>query len=283
MAVSAPAEAAMRGAMAPVPHRVLSRTRETPDTWTLELESLGEPVRPRPGQFDMLYAFGVGEVPISTSGETAGDGLLTHTVRAVGAVTQALCAAEEGTLVWVRGPYGNEWPLAEAAGGDLVIVAGGIGLAPLRPAVRHALAHRDDYGTLSVLVGARTPADLLYVHELERWRSRLDAEVDVTVDAAAAGWHGRVGLVTKLVPGALFDPENATALVCGPEVMMRAVVRALADRGLPTERIWISLERNMRCGVGHCGHCQLGPTLICRDGPVYRADEMLRLLEVREL
>jgi anaerobic sulfite reductase subunit B len=269
--------------MAPVPHRVLSRAQETADTWTLELEPLGEAVRPRAGQFDMLYAFGVGEVPISTSGDHDGSGKLTHTIRAVGAVTTALCALDPGALVWVRGPYGNEWPLAAATGGDLVIVAGGIGLAPLRPAVRHALAQRDDYGAVSVLVGARTPGDLLFVHEVEEWRSRLDAEVDVTVDAAAAGWHGRVGLVTKLIPGAVFDPERATAFVCGPEVMMVFVVRALVDRGMPADRIWISMERNMRCGVGHCGHCQLGPTLICRDGPVYRADEMMRLMEVREL
>jgi NAD(P)H-flavin reductase len=267
--------------MTPVPHRVRSRVRETHDTWTLELESLAEPIRPRAGQFDMLYAHGVGEVPISVSGDH--EGALTHTVRAVGAVTSALCSLEPGALVWVRGPYGNEWPLAEAVGRDLVVVAGGIGLAPLRPALRHALAHREDYGVLSVAVGARTPADLLYVHEIEAWRARLDAEVDVTVDAATPGWRGRVGLVTKLIPGAPFDPENAVALVCGPEVMMIFVVRALVERGMPASRIWISLERNMRCGVGHCGHCQLGPTLICRDGPVYRADEVARLLEVREL
>jgi NAD(P)H-flavin reductase len=231
----------------------------------------------------MVSAFGVGEVPISTSGDPDGSGPLTHTVRAVGAVTEAICALEAGDVVGVRGPFGNEWPLDEAAGGDLVVVAGGIGLAPLRPAIRHALGHRDRYGAVSVLVGARTPSDLLFVRELEDWRARLDVEVDVTVDAAPAGWRGRVGLVTTLIPGAVFDPESATALVCGPEVMMTFVVRALVERGLPVERIWLSMERNMRCGVGHCGHCQLGPKLICRDGPVFRADEMMSLMEVREL
>lgn len=269
--------------MTPLLHRVLSRTRETTDTWTLELEPLDEAVRPRAGQFDMLYAFGVGEAPISTSGEHLGDGPLTHTVREVGAVTGALCRLEPGDPVGVRGPFGNGWPLAEAAGGDLLVVAGGIGLAPLRPAIRHALAQRGDYGRVSVLLGTRTPGELLFVHEVEEWRSRFDVEVDVTVDAAAQGWHGRVGLVTTLIPGAVFDPAEATALVCGPEVMMVFVVRALVDRGVPAERIWVSLERNMRCGVGHCGHCQLGPALICRDGPVFRADVMSRLLEVREL
>ena len=276
-------EAAVRGAMTPVPHRVVSRTQETADTWTLELEPLADRVRPRAGQFDMLYAFGVGEVPISTSGDHDGDGPLTHTIRAVGAVTRALCAAEPGAVIGVRGPFGTEWPLAEAVGGDLLVVAGGIGLAPLRPAIRHALERREDYGSVSVLVGARTPQDLLFVSELEAWRARLDAEVDVTVDAAASGWHGRVGLVTTLIPGAVIDPATAAALVCGPEVMMTFVVRALLERGVPLERIWVSMERNMRCAVGHCGHCQLGPTLICRDGAVFPAGAMQRLMEVREL
>jgi len=282
MAASASAESA-RGVMAPLPYRVRSRSQETADTWTLDLDPLGDAVRPRAGQFDMLYAFGVGEVPISTSGAHEGDGRLTHTIRAVGPVTRALCAVDEDAVVGVRGPFGNEWPLAAAAGGDLLVVAGGIGLAPLRPAIRHALTHRGDFGAVSVLLGARTPADLLFVGEVEGWRSRLDAEVDVTVDAAAVGWHGRVGLVTTLIPGAPVDPATATALVCGPEIMMGFVVRALLERGLPIERIWLSMERNMRCGVGHCGHCQLGPKLICRDGPVFRADEMMELMEVREL
>jgi NAD(P)H-flavin reductase len=283
MAASASAEAPLRGAMTPVPYRVRSRTRETHDTWTLELDPLADAVRPRAGQFDMLHAFSVGEVPISTSGEHDGAGALTHTIRSVGSVTRALCALEQGSVVGVRGPFGNEWPLAEAAGGDLVVVAGGIGLAPLRPAIRHALARREDYGAISVLLGARTPEDLLYASEVEQWRSRFDAEVDVTVDAAAPGWRGRVGLVTTLIPGAVFDSASASAFVCGPEIMMVFVVRALLDRGLPIERIWISMERNMRCGVGHCGHCQLGPVLVCRDGPVFRADEMMPLMEVREL
>jgi NAD(P)H-flavin reductase len=280
---SSPTEAPPAGVMTPLLHRVLSRAQETRDTWTLELEPLSEPIRPRAGQFDMLYVHGVGEVPISTSGEHDGDGPLTHTIREVGAVTRALCALDPGGLVGVRGPFGNEWPLAEASGGDLVVVAGGIGLAPLRPAIRHALAHRDGYAALSVLLGARTPGELLFVEEVEDWRSRFDVEVDVTVDAAASGWHGRVGLVTSLIPGAVFDPANTTAFVCGPEIMMVFVVRELVERGLPLERIWISMERNMRCGVGHCGHCQLGPTLICRDGPVFRADDMTKLMEVREL
>lgn len=269
--------------MTPAPYRVVGRRRETADTWTLELEPLAARIAPLPGQFAMLYVHGVGEVPISTSGVPQGGRPLTHTVRAVGPVSAALCASEEGSIVGVRGPFGTAWPLAEARGRDLVVVAGGIGLAPLRPTVLHALAHRGDFGAFSLLVGARTPDDLLYVDELEGWRSRLDAEVLVTVDAASPAWHGRVGLVTTLVPAAPFDPARAVALVCGPEIMITFVARALVERGLARERIWVSTERNMRCGLGHCGHCQLGPLLVCRDGPVLRYDEVEGLLGVREL
>ena len=283
MAVSTSTEVPVRGAMLPVPHRVTARVQETADTTTLEFESLGNRVRLRAGQFAMLYVFGVGEVPISTSGDHEGDGPLTHTIRPVGAVTRALCALEPGAVVGVRGPFGTEWPLAETASGDLLLVGGGIGLAPLRPAIRHALDRRDHDRSVSVLVGARTPQDLLYVEESERWAAEPDVEVALTVDAAAAGWEGRVGLVTTLIPDAAVDPATASAFVCGPQVMMTFVVRALLQRGVPLARIWVSMERNMRCAVGHCGHCQLGPTLICRDGPVFAARAMVPLMAVREL
>lgn len=283
MATVPAAETAPHGAMAPEPYRVVSRAPETADTWTLLLEPLGAPIAPAPGQFNMLYAFGVGEVPISTSAAPEPGGELVHTIRAVGPVTQKLCATKPGDVIGVRGPFGTTWPLEEARGGDLVIVAGGIGLAPVRPAVYHALTHRDDYGSFCLLVGARTPADLLYVRELEDWRGRFDVEVGVTVDSAVGDWHGRVGVVPRLIPGAAFDPAAATVLVVGPEVMMTFTALALLERGVPKERIYVSMERNMRCGLGHCGHCQLGPVLICRDGPVFRYDEMEALMGVREL
>lgn len=283
MATAPTADPVARGAMAPEPYRLVSRAPETADTWTLLLEPLGAPIVPAPGQFNMLYAFGVGEVPISTSAAPEPGGELVHTIRAVGPVTRALCAAEPGDVIGVRGPFGTSWPLERARGGDLVVVAGGIGLAPVRPAIYHALTHRDDYGSFCLLVGARTPDDLLYVRELEDWRGRFDVEVGVTVDSAVGDWHGRVGVVTRLIPAAAFDPAAATALVVGPEVMMTFTARALLERGIPKERIHVSMERNMRCGVGHCGHCQLGPVLICRDGPVFRYDEMEALMEVREL
>lgn len=283
MAAIPATEPVPHGAMTPVPYRVAERTQETRDTWTLSLDPLAAPVRPAPGQFVMLHAFGVGEVPISTSGGPDPAGRLTHTIRAVGPVSAALGAAAAGSVVGVRGPFGTAWPLEQARGRDLVVVAGGIGLAPLRPAFRAALAERERLGALSLLIGARTPDDLLFGDEVAAWRSHRDAEVLVTVDAARPDWHGRVGLVTSLVPVAPLDPATAVAFVCGPEVMMAFVARALVDRGIERDRIWISTERNMRCGLGHCGHCQLGPLLICRDGPVLRYDRIAPLLEVREL
>ena len=263
--------------MAPRPFTVRERVQETTDTWTITLEPVaGEPLSIAPGQFVMVYAFGIGEVPISVSAPP-----LVLTVRAVGAVTEAICAGGRGAVLGVRGPFGTAWPIAAAREADVVVVAGGIGLAPLRPVVLHALERRDEYGEVALLYGARTPADLLYGVQLERWREH--ASVDVTVDAAEPGWGGKVGVVPRLVPTARFDPRSAVAFVCGPEIMMQFSVQALLDRGVPADRIHLSLERNMRCGLGHCGHCQLGPTLICRDGPVYAYETAAPWLEVREL
>ena len=268
-------------------YRVTSRREDTADTVTLELTEPAQPVPAfAPGQFAMLTAFGVGEVPISVSGLGDSSGgrarRLEHTLRAVGAVTRALHAAPPGSLIGVRGPFGTSWDVASAAGRDIVIVAGGIGLAPLRPVVLTALADRSRYGRIVLLTGARTPGDLLYADELERWR-RAGVEVAITVDRADSGWSGQVGLVTALIEPAGLAPDNSVAFVCGPDVMMRFTADALAARGIPASRIRVSLERNMRCGVGWCGHCQLGPLLVCRDGPVVGYDRAAALMRVREL
>jgi NAD(P)H-flavin reductase len=278
--------------MVPRPFRVQRVRRELRDTWTLLLAP-DEPAEQqravgyRPGQFNMLYAFGVGEIPISFSGDPSGalarSGELVHTVRAVGAVSRALCALKRGACVGVRGPFGSAWPLEACQGHDVLVVAGGIGLAPLRPVVYELLANRERYGRVSLLDGARTPGDLLYRMEIERWRARGHIEVLVTVDRGTAAWTGSVGVVTKLIERAHFDPTSAAALVCGPEIMMRFTARELLARGLTAERIYISLERNMQCAVSHCGHCQFGPVLVCRDGPVFRYDHVARLLLQREL
>ncbi len=278
-----PAAEPLAEPMWPRLYRVHGRRRETYDTFTLDLEAVGVAGEFAPGQLNMLYVFGVGEVPISISGDPARADVLAHTVRAVGPVTRGLAALRRGATVGVRGPFGNHWPMAEAAGSDLVVVAGGIGLAPLRPALYRLLAQREKYGRVVLLYGARTPADLLYVPELERWRGRMDLDVDVTVDAAADGWRGNVGVVTTLIPRARFDPPNTIALVCGPEIMMRFTVRELQARGIPDERIYLSLERNMKCGIGFCGHCQYGPAFVCRDGPVFRYDRIAPFFRIKEL
>jgi anaerobic sulfite reductase subunit B len=279
---TAAAELRTHGAMAPQPFAVARRERETEDTWTLTLEPL-EGAGPviAPGQFVMAYAFGIGEVPISVSGPAFAPGPVVLTIRAVGAVTRALCASRRGARIGLRGPFGTSWPVEAAVGGDVLVVAGGIGLAPLRSTVLHAISERDRYGEVTLLYGARTPGDLLYRRQLEEWRAAVS--VDVIVDAAGADWRGQVGVVPKLVAGARFRPEATTAFVVGPEIMLHFTVEALLERGLPADRIHVSLERHMDCGVGLCGHCQLGPTLICRDGPVYSYEEVAPWLAVREL
>ncbi|MEU9842838.1 FAD/NAD(P)-binding protein [Actinomadura sp. NPDC048032] len=274
--------------MTPVPYRVTARRAETADTVTLRLEPVAATLaEPAPGQFTMMYAFGVGEAPISVSRVGPGMGsessrALEQTVRAVGAVTQAVCAARPGEVLGLRGPFGAGWGLDEARGHDLVVAAGGIGLAPLRPVVLRALADRDAFGRIAVLIGARTPGDLLFGGELDAWRAR-GAQVEVTVDRPAPGWSGQVGLVTALAGAADVDPARTAAFVCGPEIMMRLTARALTGLGVPAGNVRLSLERSMRCGVGWCGHCQLGPLLVCRDGPVVPYPRAAALMTVREL
>lgn len=270
--------------MAPRVARVRRRRRDAPGVWTLELEADNVGVdRPSPGQFNMLTAFGVGEAAISLSGDPAKAGRLTHTIRAVGAVSSALVRLGPGEALGLRGPFGAGWPMAEAAGRDVVIMAGGLGLAPLRPALYRLLAERGRYGQVTLLYGTRSPTDILFRRELETWRRRLDLEIEVTVDHAAADWRGHVGVVTNLVRHATFDPAKSIALVCGPEIMMRFSISALLDAGLSDQSIYLSMERNMKCAVALCGHCQFGGVLICRDGPVFRQDQVADLLRHKEL
>ena len=269
-------------ATAPEFFPVRKRHGELPDTWTLEIEPLAAfPFLP--GQFNMLYVFGVGEVPISISGDPTTPEVLVHTVRAVGKTSAAICALRPGTRLGVRGPYGVPWPVGEAAGGDVVVVAGGLGLAPLRPALYQLMARRERYGRVFLFYGGRSPELLLYASELKRWRGRFDLDVQVTVDSASAGWRGNIGVVTKLIERAGFDASNITALVCGPEIMMRFAVGGLMARGVPAGRIYVSMERNMKCAVGLCGHCQYGPRLVCRDGPVFPYSTIERDFKVHEL
>ncbi|MBI2933471.1 MAG: FAD/NAD(P)-binding protein [Planctomycetes bacterium] len=264
--------------------RVRKNRRETADTRTLELVPRDETEAPawRPGQFMMLYVFGVGEIPISISGDPAQREAIVHTVRAAGAVSRAICEAKPGFAIGVRGPFGSAWPMGECEGDDVVLVAGGIGLAPLRPVLYAIMADRARYRRVSLLIGARTPDILLYPREFDRWRAR-DIDVRVTVDAAALGWEGSVGPVTTLVPRADFEHSRASAFIVGPEIMMKFAVQALSDRGVPRERLFVSMERNMKCAIGFCGHCQLGPAFICKDGPVFAYPRLEPWLVIRNI
>lgn len=271
--------------MMPRPYSVRRVRRETADTFTMELVAASEGID-RPfvaGQFNMLYVFGAGEVPISISGDPLRPGSIVHTTRAVGTVTGAMRRLRPGGMVGVRGPFGTHWPVAEAAGSDVVLVAGGIGLAPLRPALYSLLAQREKYGKIVLLYGTRSPADILFRRELEQWRARFDLDVYVSVDRGQGGWRGNIGVVTTLIHRAPFDALNAVAMVCGPEVMMRFTAMELEKRGIGANDIYVSMERNMKCAIGLCGHCQFGPAFICKDGPVFSYIRIRDLLCQREV
>jgi len=265
-------------------YRINRVWRELSDTVTLEIAPSQGP-RPNyaPGQFNMLYAFGVGEVAISISGDRTDHRTFVHTVRDVGAASHAIASLGVGATIGVRGPFGTAWPVAEAEGSDIVIVAGGLGLAPLRPAIYHVLANRARYGHVAILFGTRHPQDMLYRDELAAWRRNLDISVEVTVDHAESDWRGNVGVVPALIPRVSFDPRDTVALVCGPEIMMRFTANALRDAGVAPDRISLSMERNMKCAIGLCGHCQFGPAFVCKDGPVMRFDRIERIFAVREI
>lgn len=272
-------------AMRPTPYRLVRRRRETLDTATFEFVPAGPEQLPAldPGQFNMLSVFGVGEAAFSSCGESPRPGAFVHTIRAVGTVTHAIHRLKRGAMVGLRGPFGNPWPLAQTTGKDVLLIAGGLGIAPLRGALRSLLKAAAPPRRVTLLYGARAPADLVYRHELRQLRRRDKPPVFLTVDRPDRLWRGHVGVVPKLLTLAAVDPGQTLALVCGPEVMMRFTARALAAIGLDDAQIYVSLERNMSCALGFCGHCQFGPVFICKDGPVFRYDRVRHWLDISEL
>ena len=244
-----------------------------------------------PGQFNMLYLPGAGEIAISICDaprDAAGperEGRLAHTIRVAGNVTKTLSRLSVGDTIGLRGPYGVGWPLEKCPGQDVVVVAGGIGLAPLRPLILSLLHDRESYGNLHLLYGARTPETILYADQFSGWIERGFA-IHTTVDRplpAKEPWQGNVGVVTLLLERLPLDPANTIVICCGPEVMMKYTAITSMQRGIPDSRIWVSMERNMQCAVGFCGHCQLGPDFVCKDGPVFRYDRMARFMHVEAL
>lgn len=273
----------------PRPWEVVSTRRETWDTRTitirpqeggpLGLDRAGGPLGPRPGQFGMLYAFGVGEVAISFS--SIDDDTVSHTIRSVGKVSGALSRLGPGAMVGVRGPFGTGWDADEHSGREIVIVAGGVGLAPLKPLIDQLRRNPERYSRVHVLYGARDPDNIIFSGEIDDWSRAFDFQV--TVDSADAGWHGKVGVVISLLDRIEMDPANVTAFICGPEIMMRFTVERLTSLGVDEQQIFLSMERNMKCAVGFCGHCQFGPSFICRDGPVFPYGSVARELRIAEL
>ncbi len=274
-----------RAVMEPVPVRIASLSKETHDTFTLTVAPPpGDPVSAfEPGQFSMLYCLGVGELPISISGDPAVRDSLTYTIRSVGQVTYQLVTRRPGDFIGVRGPFGSSWPLKEALGKSVLIVAGGIGLAPLRPAIYSILRHRGDYNRLVILYGSRSPRDLLYRREFEAWGLLPDTQALCTVDYGGLSWRGHVGVVTTLFRLVRMQPQETVAMICGPEIMMRYAARELEARGLPPAQIYLSMERNMKCGAGFCGHCQMGPYFVCKHGPVFAWPEIRPYMDLYEL
>jgi len=244
-------------------------------TYDLSLEDpvVAQGYRFRPGQFNMLYVPGYGESAISISSDPQDHATLSHTVRAAGNVTKALSRHQVGDCIGLRGPFGSAWPVDACRGKDVVLACGGIGLAPLRPVIYHILSHRSDYGRVMLLYGARAPGDLLYTEQFDTWRE-AGIEVEVTVDRAQPEWRGHIGVVPVLFYRLRLDETKTVVLTCGPEIMMRFVIFEALARQVRSEDIYISLERNMSCAMGFCGHCQLGPAFVCKDGPVFSYKQM---------
>ncbi len=276
--MSVPLETGIADPMLPVAVRVASVTRETHDTCTLVTEAADSGGLPAfaPGQFSMLYSYGVGEVPISISGDPGVENRLVYTIRSVGAVSGALVNRHPGDEITMRGPFGSAWPVEAARGSDVLLIAGGIGIAPLRPVIYHVLSHRGDYGRFIILYGARSPKERLFAKELKTWSATPGMQVFSTVDTGGSTWRGHVGLVTKLLRFIKLRPDQTVAMTCGPEIMMRFVTRELTAQKVADENIYLSMELNMKCAVGFCGHCQLGPYFLCKDGPVFRYAELRR-------
>lgn len=265
-------------------HRLTWTRRENRYTVSFRMEPLEghSPLSPAdPGQFNMIYLPGAGEVAISVSRREP----LEHTVAAVGSITIPLCKMKAGGVVGLRGPFGRPWPITDVRGKDLILMAGGLGLAPLRPVLHEVLRLRPEFGRVWFLYGARSPSEQLFKNELRLWRSRFDIDFLVTVDRAEPSWRGEVGLVTDLLRQVdrRLQSSRTAAFVCGPDAMMRGSIAELQRRGLSSDDIYLSSERNMKCGMGVCGHCQLGPLFLCRDGPVLSLRQVEPYLEVAEI
>ncbi|HET8760721.1 MAG TPA: FAD/NAD(P)-binding protein, partial [Nitrospiria bacterium] len=267
----------------PIPAVIVEKRAETRGIYTFRLRIRDEAQRAafrfRPGQFNMLYVFGVGEIPISIASDPDDSDALDHTVRIVGNVTGVLERLSAGDAVGLRGPYGSSWPLGEAQGRDVILITGGLGCAPVVSVISYVVRRRDRYGALKILHGVKAPKDLLYRERFTAWAARPNTEVHLTTDQPDRRWRHHTGVVTGLLDNLAIAPFNSVVMMCGPEGMMRAAAAYLFNAGVPAERVYVSIERNMKCAVGLCGHCQMGSEFVCKTGPVFRYDRIRQWFE----
>jgi NAD(P)H-flavin reductase len=273
-------ETTIENTFEPIPFTIVSVKQEIERCFTIEL-STEQPFVFHPGQFNMVYAFGHGEVPISMSGSCSDKNKIIHTIRSVGSVTEELERSKPGECLGIRGPFGSYWPIEKYTGKDIIIMAGGLGIAPVRPLIYHVLENRSLYNNVYLLYGTRSPKTILFNDELDAWNKLID--VKVTVDSTTQNWDGHVGVVTNLLQTISFQSDNSAAFVCGPEIMMRFSAYALQDLNLSSNRIYLSMERNMKCAVGLCGRCQYGKFFVCKNGPVFTLEDINNLLKIREV
>lgn len=269
----------------PHPAEVVERIEEAPSVITLRVRlrdpALRAAYRFQPGQFNMLYLYGVGEVPISIVSDAQGPTLIVHTIRAVGRVTEGLVRLNSGETLGLRGPYGRGWPIERARGQGLFMVTGGLGCAPTTSAIDYVVQHRADFGPIAIAHGVKRPGDLIYGERFRAWARAQRTQILLAANQGAPGWPGKIGMVTSLLDDVHPDALRGTVMMCGPEVMMRAVAEDVIKRGTHIDNIYVSLERNMQCALGHCGNCQFGKDIVCKNGPVYAYAEVRRLLAVR--
>ncbi|KTD30453.1 FAD/NAD(P)-binding protein [Legionella maceachernii] len=261
--------------------KIKARRQESRTIFTLDLQFVEKSQRQTfsfyPGQFNMLYLYGVGEVAISISSDPAEQAYLSHTIRAVGRVTKAMQQLQKGDYVGIRGPFGQGWPLKEALGKDIVIVTGGLGCAPTVSVINYILARRQEYGALTIFQGIKHSDDFIFRKQYEKWQTMPQTEIYIAADKAGPKWPWSVGYVTDLIASLKLNANNTIAMMCGPQGMMLAASLALVNQGVSENAIYLSMERNMECGIGHCGHCQYGGLFICKEGPIFAYDRIKAL------
>ncbi|KAF0192836.1 MAG: hoxU [Gammaproteobacteria bacterium] len=268
----------------PLEARIADRHQESDTVFTLDLELTDAIARAayrfEPGQFNMVYLYGVGEVAISIVSDPDDEHALGHTIRRVGRVTNGIAKLRKGDCLGIRGPYGRGWPVEEAQGRDVVLITGGLGCAPVVGVINYIVRRRDLFGHVTIIQGVKHSADLIWRGRYEQWATLPDTQVLLAADVAGPGWPWHQGRVTALLDQATLNPANTIVMMCGPEIMMRLTIDILLQRGIREQDIWLSMERNMQCAVGHCGHCQYGPQFVCKDGPVFCYPEVKALFGV---